>query len=209
MRVRGDLQGRPCANASIMWKPDRVRSPRNPAEIMDERRVEPDWKSLYPQLRSIARRNLRKHQGLTLLQTTDLVHDAWLKLSVQSELQPEHRLSFLAYAARTMRSVIVDAARSRLAAKRGGHAAHVSLDEVAESDADGIQLTALPRDVITLNDALQDLAKLDADLAQLVELRYFAGLTEVEVAELTGRARASVQRDWAKARAVLLDLLRA
>ena len=106
-----------------------------------------------------------------------------------------------------MRSVIVDAARARLATKRGGLAEHVDLDEMADSASDGSQNAALPLDVVTLHDALQDLAKLDPDLAQLVELRYFAGLTEVEVAELTGRSRASVQRDWAKARAVLLDLL--
>jgi RNA polymerase sigma factor (TIGR02999 family) len=174
---------------------------------MNEPRAEPDWQSLYPQLRAIARQSLRRHQSLTLLQTTDLVHDAWLRLSAQSQLPTTQRLAFLAYAARTIRSVIVDAARARLATKRGGHATHVDLDELVEIEADAEQTAAMQRDVLGLHDALQDLAKLDANLAQLVELRYFAGLTEVEVVELTGRSRASVQRDWAKARAVLLELL--
>lgn len=171
----------------------------------------PDWQALYPQLRALAHSRLRQHQPLTLLQTTDLVHDAWMRLRAQAHLAPTQRLPFLAYAARTMRSVIVDAARARQAAKRGGDAVHLALDESAESVADGPALpaAAVPADVLALHDALRDLERLDAALAQLVELRYFAGLTEAEVAELTGRSRASVQRDWAKARAVVLDLMQA
>ncbi len=158
---------------------------------------------VYPQLRRMARQRLRQHQPLTLLDTTALVHESWLRMAGSVALEGVDRAHFLAYAARTMRSIIVDHARARLSQKRGEGVDELPLDD----EALPLPAPQVPQDVLRLHDALQDLSRLQPALTQLVELRYFAGLTEAEVAELSGRPLRSVQRDWAKARALLLELM--
>jgi RNA polymerase sigma factor (TIGR02999 family) len=157
----------------------------------------------YPELRTIARRRLAKDDRGTLLDTTSLVHECFLKLAGQEQLALEDRRHFLAYAATTMRSIVVDFARARVAARRGGGAARVTLDS-AVFDA----VPAGEDEVLAVNEALDDLAGLDPRLAQVVEMRYFGGLSDAEIAEALDLGIRTVRRDWAKARLVLATSLR-
>lgn len=161
-------------------------------------------REVYPQLRRMASQRLRQHQPLTLLDTAALVHESWLRMLGGSALDGADRAYFLAYAARTMRSIIVDHARARTSQKRGG-----GIDELPLDDDESLLPPApqVPAEVLRLHDALKDLSRINPGLTELVELRYFAGLTEAEVAELGARPLRSVQRDWAKARALLLELM--
>mmetsp|Transcript_25857 Transcript_25857/g.63785 ORF Transcript_25857/g.63785 Transcript_25857/m.63785 type:complete len:156 (+) Transcript_25857:423-890(+) len=153
----------------------------------------------------MARSRLRQHQTFTLLGPTALVHETWLRLLAAGLTDADDRAYLLAYAGRTMRSIIVDHARARLADKRGGgHAEQPLHDEAGELIE--IDAGAAP-DVLRVHEALADLGRSQPALCTLVELRYFAGLTDDEVAELTGRSLRSVQRDWMKARALLMEIL--
>lgn len=153
---------------------------------------------LYDDLRLLARAKLRKHQPMTLLDTTALVHESYLKLVGQRALPVTDRHHFFAYAARVMRSVIVDMARARLAERRGGDAGHVSLDtDVADS-------TPAPEDeVLRVHEALETLSQADETLARVVEMRYFGGMSELEIAEALGSSERTVRRQWQKARLLL------
>ena len=153
---------------------------------------------LYDDLRRLARSKLRKHQPMTLLDTTALVHEAYLKLVGQQALPVSDRHHFFAYAARVMRSVIVDMARARLAERRGGDAEHVALDTgVADSTP------APENEVLRVHEALETLAQADEAMAQVVEMRYFGGMTELEIAEALGSSERTVRRQWQKARLLL------
>jgi RNA polymerase sigma-70 factor, ECF subfamily len=170
----------------------------------DERALDALVPLLYEELRTQARRALRREgQGHTL-QPTALVHEAWLRLAGQEHAHWESRTQFMAVAAQVMRRVLVDHARTRHAAKRGGSARQVSLGD-AEKDgaaqvagADGSSLDAV--DVLALDDALTRLAAMDPRKAKLVELRYFVGLSIPEAAEAMGVSQATVGREWAVAR---------
>ena len=153
---------------------------------------------LYDDLRRLARAKLRQHQPMTLLDTTGLVHESYLKLVGQEALPVGDRHHFFAYAARVMRSVIVDIARARLAERRGGNAEHVELDT---SVADNTP--AQESDVLRVHEALETLAQADEALAQVVEMRYFGGMTEPEIAEALGTSERTVRRQWQKARLLL------
>ncbi len=153
---------------------------------------------LYADLRRLARARLRQHQTMTLLDTTSLVHEAYLKLAGAQSLPVENRQHFFAYASRVMRSVIVDFARARLAERRGGAAEHLVLDTSL-----GERLAAPENDVLRVHEALDVLAQADARLAQVVEMRYFGGLSEAEIAETLGLSERTVRRDWEKARLLL------
>lgn len=154
---------------------------------------------MYDDLRRLARSRLHQHQAMTLLDTTSLVHESYLKLVGARELPIEDRHHFFAYAARVMRSVIVDFARARRAERRGGDASHVVLDTEL-----GEKLSAPETDVLRVHEALEVLAQADPKLAQVVELRYFGGLTETEIAELMGRSERTVRRSWDKAKLLLM-----
>ncbi|WP_430391569.1 ECF-type sigma factor [Dyella sp. 20L07] len=156
--------------------------------------------AIYDDLKRMARQRLRKGQPLTVLDTTALVHETWFRVSEKLGLLQDDRAHFFAYAARAMRSVVVDAARERAAQRRGGDVRHVTLDTdlpVAHGDDE----------VLRVNDALGDLEKRDERLARVVELRYFVGLDEIEAAQVMGVSRRTLQRDWAKARALLWEAL--
>ena len=159
--------------------------------------------SLYAELHAMAKRQLGGAQEDTL-DATALVHEAYLRLVGQQDVEFADRAAFFAYAATAMRSVVVDHARSRLALKRGGGDAVQRVAELPEIADDGLRLD---EDLLSLDAALTQLAALDEHLAQVVELRYFAGLSEAQIAEFTERSERSVRRDWQKARMFLLGLL--
>jgi len=156
---------------------------------------------VYAELRRQARRALRREGAGHTLQPTALVHEAYLKLVDQQPSRWEGRAQFYGVAARCMRQVLVDAARTRRAAKRGGGAHPITL-----SDADGLAAApaaggeAAGHDVLALDAALARLAALDPEQARLVELRYFAGLTLDETAATLGISPATVSREWTVAR---------
>ena len=157
--------------------------------------------TLYHELHAMARRQLAGQRGHTL-DATALVHEAYLKLTGRREVEFSDRAHFFAYAASAMRSVVVDYARQRLAQKRGGDLHRVT--ELPDDVEGGLRLD---EDMLGLDTALTKLAGVDAKLAQVVELRYFAGLSEQEIAELLQRSERSIRRDWQKARLFLLASL--
>ena len=157
--------------------------------------------TLYQELHSMARRQLAGQHGHTL-DATALVHEAYLKLVGRNSAQFDDRAHFFAYAASAMRSVVVDYARQRLAQKRGGDLHRVT--ELPEEVEGGLRLD---EETLGLDTALERLAAVDVKLAKVVELRYFAGLSEQEIAELLERSERSVRRDWQKARLYLLASL--
>ena len=157
---------------------------------------------VYDELRQIARARLRRRPGETL-NTTAVVHEAYLKLTAGETPPFRDRSHFFALAARAMRFVLVDYARDRAAQKRGGPGADLPLDEalaVAGDHADA-------HDLLALDAALDRLGALSERLAETVELRFFGGLTHDEVAEATGRSVPTVKRDWRRARAYLYQLM--
>ncbi|WP_101926242.1 MULTISPECIES: ECF-type sigma factor [Luteimonas] len=158
--------------------------------------------TLYQELHQMARRQLAGQHGQTL-DATALVHEAYLKLIGRHEARFDDRAHFFAYAASAMRSVVVDYARQRLAQKRGGNLHRVS--ELPDNIESGLRLDD---DTLALDAALTRLADVDARLAHIVELRYFAGLSEVEIAALLERSERSIRRDWQKARMYLLASLK-
>ncbi|HWS73166.1 MAG TPA: sigma-70 family RNA polymerase sigma factor, partial [Thermoanaerobaculia bacterium] len=160
---------------------------------------------VYAELRRQAQLALRREDEGHTLQPTALVHEAWLRLADQQNPRWESRTQFFAIAAQMMRRVLLDHARARHALKRGAIAVQVSLGDgdffATASGAQSGQRTPVdPLDVIALDDALARLAGLDPKKAQLVELRYFAGLSIPEAAEALGVSTATIGREWAIAR---------
>jgi RNA polymerase sigma factor (TIGR02999 family) len=158
---------------------------------------------LYDDLAAMARARLRRGHPVTLADTGVLVHESWLRLQGTAQLGFEDRNHFLAHAARVMRSVIVDMARRSHAERRGGGAVFITLDTQVSDAATGDET-----DVLLVAEALQELAQLDPRLASVVEMRYFAGLSETEIAAALGVAVRTVRRDWEKARAFLVMALK-
>ncbi len=156
---------------------------------------------VYDELRVAAHRQLvGRRQGQTL-NTTDLVHETYLKLVDRSRADWRDRTHFLAASAVAMRHILVDAARRRAAGKRGGEARRVPLNESF------VGAGGQPVDILAIDEALTALADFDPKLAQLVELRFFGGWMIEEVAELRGVSGRTVKRDWRKARAFLYRAL--
>ena len=153
---------------------------------------------LYADLRQMARRRLRGQQPLTLLDTTSLVHESFLRLEGLGAVAVTDRQQFYAYAARVMRSVIVDTIRRRNAARRGGDCQLVTLDTEM-----GDMLCREEDDVLRLAEAIDELSRIDARAAQVVEMRYFAGMADAEIASVLGVTERTVGRDWRKARMLL------
>jgi RNA polymerase sigma factor (TIGR02999 family) len=163
------------------------------------------FESLYPDLRRVARARLHQQGRPESLNTTSLVHESFMRLAATASLRLEDRKHFFAYAAKTMRSVIIDTAREHLADRRGGGAEHVTLGGTAALQvADN---SGASDDLLRVNDALQQLEALDPELAELVEMRYFGGYSEAEIAELKGVNERTVRRHWDKARAWLFVAL--
>jgi len=154
---------------------------------------------IYKELRRIAGNLMRAEQGGRTLTATALVHEAYLKLVDANRLDVEHRAHFLALAAKMMRQILLDKSRRRHAAKRGDAAVRVDLDAVAEFVAGESKDRAL----IALDDALEELAQVDQRRAQVVEMRYFGGLSVEETAVALQISSDTVMRDWKLARAWL------
>ena len=156
---------------------------------------------VYDQLRHLAARQLAGERAGHTLSPTALVHEAWLRLADDASLAPEDRRQFFAIAARRMRQVLVDHARRRDAAKRGGRAREsVTLSALSDGRSGGV-------DALALDQALGQLERADPRKAQVVELRYFGGLEMGEVASVLGISRATAQRDWDVAKAFLYRAL--
>jgi RNA polymerase sigma factor (TIGR02999 family) len=151
---------------------------------------------VYAELRRLARSHLRKEHSGHTLQATALINEAYLRLVNQQQLRFENRTQFYALASRLMRHVLVDYARRRQAQKRGGNELALSFDESRDS-------RQAPVDLIALDDALRELARLDERQGRIVELRYFGGLSIDETAQALGISPKTVKRDWGTAKAWL------
>ena len=157
----------------------------------------------YQDLRRLAHARLHGGGRNTVLDTTALVHESYLRLARAHHLSFEDRLRFMSYAGHVMRSVIVDLVRERRAERRGGDVAKIALT----TQLGGQPLAEGEREILRVHDALELLAQRDARLAQVVELRYFAGMTEAEIAEVLQVTERTVRRDWSQARLFLADAL--
>jgi len=156
---------------------------------------------LYPELRRIARQHLGRRAAGDTLESAALANEAYLKLVRAGGVRCENRVHFLALCSQMIRRILVDHARGRGYAKRGGNAVRVPLDDVVAGARDrGIELLAL-------DEALESLSKMDARKGRVVELRYFGGLSAEESAEVLGISPETVKRDWKMAKAWLLAVL--
>jgi RNA polymerase sigma factor (TIGR02999 family) len=159
------------------------------------------WDLTYQELRVIAGRHLLRERVDHTLSPTALVHEAYLRLVDQTRVEWKDRNHFFAIASRMCRRVLVDHARRRVAAKRGGEAVRITLD-------DGTPGPEGPaHEILALDEALDRLAHLNERLGRVVEMRYFGGLTEEEIAESLGVTPRTVRRDWVKAKGFLYDML--
>jgi len=157
----------------------------------------------YGELRKLARSRLRGGGRHSMLDTTALVHESYLRTVNAGALRSDNRRAFFAFASSVMRSVIVDAVRQRRAQRRGGDLQRLTLDtQVAD------QLPAAEDDLLRVHEALDVLAAAEPRLAQVVEMRYFGGFGEAEVGAALGLTERTVRRDWDKARLLLSALLR-
>jgi RNA polymerase sigma factor (TIGR02999 family) len=161
--------------------------------------------AVYPVLRDIARARLRRLPGGLTLSATEIAHEAYAKLAQANDIGFKSRAHFYAVAARAVRHIVIDYARARSSDKRGGKIPVVSLDAVDHEDhAASIDLDV---DWLSVHDALEELTKLDESCARVVELKFFSGLSNEEIAETTRVSRATVVREWRFARAWLADRL--
>ena len=149
---------------------------------------------VYPDLRRLAGRCIRRERPGHTLQPTALLHEAWMELVNDSSIDWQNRAHFFALAARCMRRILVEYARGRNAQKRGGGGAKVELTEGLLFSEDQIDT------VLMVDEALGQLAEWDARQAQIVEMRYFGGLTEDEIGAVLGVSARTVKRDWSMAR---------
>lgn len=157
---------------------------------------------LYSELRQIAHRRLARNGRDGIAETTALVNECFMKLVQRDSLAPSDRAHFLAYSATVMRSIIVDAARQARTDRRGGDAEHVTLGtDLLDSTI------AAATEILDVHNALDALERVDARLAQVVKMRYFAGMEDAEIAEALGLSKRTVARDWEKARLLLADAL--
>lgn len=169
-----------------------------PSETPIPRRISSKYMpEVYEDLRQIAEGYLRRERPEHTLEPTALVHEAYLKLSSQSKLAPNDRRHFLAIAAGAMRQILVDHARAAHALKRGGGWQRISVAEAISTASQGSE------PLLTLDAALQRLAVEDERAAAIVEMRFFAGLTETEIAAELGMSERWVRSQWAHARAWL------
>ncbi|WP_348012900.1 ECF-type sigma factor [Roseateles sp.] len=160
------------------------------------------FSAAYDELRKLARARLRDGGRNTVLDTTVLVHESYLRFLRSGRLRPDSRRAFFAYASQVMRSVIIDAVRERQAQRRGGDLARLTLDtHICDSTPAGED------EVLKVHEALEALAAAEPRLAKVVEMRYFGGYNDLEIAEALQLADRTVRRDWDKARLLLGVLL--
>jgi RNA polymerase sigma factor (TIGR02999 family) len=157
---------------------------------------------VYKELRRIAGYAMQNERPGRTIEATGLVHEAWIKLIDIRNVDWQHRAHFFAIAAQVMRHILLDRARKRVATKRGGEGPKLNLDDLPEIG------TSRARELIALDDALNELARVDARRARVIELRFFGGLSVEETAEVIQVSPDTVMRDWRLARAWLLAELK-
>ena len=157
----------------------------------------------YGELRKLARARLRDGGRNTVLDTTALVHESYLRFIKSGSLRSDDRRAFFAYASRVMRAVVIDTIRERQAERRGGDLQRLTLNTAI---ADNVP--AGEDEVLRVHEALDVLAQVEPRLARVVEMRYFAGYSETEIAEALSLTDRTVRRDWDKARVLLGEMLK-
>lgn len=167
------------------------------ADRGDHAAAEALFATLYTELHRLARRELARRGGDLTLGVTTLLHEAYIKMSDRDGIAFPDRARFMAYAARVMRGLVIDHVRNRRAAKRGGLFRHTTLEtSVAEQAVSG-------HDLQRISDALDELAKVDAALAEVVDLKFFCGFSFAEIGAMRGVSERTIQRHWEKARMYL------
>jgi RNA polymerase sigma factor (TIGR02999 family) len=167
------------------------------AEQGDKAATDALFDTLYAELRRMAKRELGKRAGFVSISATTLLHEAYLDMSVREGQSFPDRARFMAYAARVMRTLIIDHARERHAEKRGG------LFEITSLSTNAMENSVDHREVSQIGDALDELAKVEPKLAETVDLKFFCGLSFVEIAALRDVSERTVQRNWERARLYL------
>jgi len=167
------------------------------AHLVDKEALDQLMPIVYEELRRQAARYLRKERPGHTLQTTALIHEAYVRLVDQRHLQLQNRAQFFGIAAQLMRRILVDHARTKNRVKRGGSNVKVSIDDAT------FAVKGQDLDVVALDEAFQRLAEIDEQQSTVVELRFFSGLTVEETAEVMGISKATVKRDWSMAKAWL------
>ena len=169
------------------------------ADAGDPRAADEMFSALYHELHRLAEHQLRRHGPALSLGTTTLLHEAYLNLAGRESSRFADRAYFLGYASRAMRWIVIDYARRARAQRHGGGASEIQLTDAERETAVGMTAPELEE----LSEALDELAAVDATLAQLVDLHFFCGFSFVEIAALRGVSERTVQRDWRKARLLL------
>ena len=191
----------PASDPVLLWERHVTETAGNGEALPADRRTlgltEELLAETYDLLRRMASRQLSGRRRSATLNTTLIVHEAWLKLSHDDTRRFSDQDHYLATASQAMRQVLVDHARRKLAEKRGGGAVHVDIDEHP------VPAATLEDRILDIEAALKALARLDPDLERIVECRFFAGLTVNETARILGRSVRTVERDWARARTYL------
>jgi RNA polymerase sigma factor (TIGR02999 family) len=168
----------------------------------DEAALHRVFDATYGDLRALAHMRLSQGARALMLDTTALVHESYLRFANAGQLNINDRQHFLRYAANVMRSVIVDFVRERIAERRGGAAQHVTLStQIGDTTPTGED------EILRVHEVLEELAQYDQRMVQVVEMRYFAGMTENEIADVLGVTDRTVRRDWEKARLWLAQAL--
>jgi RNA polymerase sigma factor (TIGR02999 family) len=186
-----------------MDEPGRLTTLLDRAQQGDREAADGLFAESYALLRRLARARLRAHARTPTLDTGMLIHEVYLRFVAEGRLTIEDSLHFRRWAGRVMRSVIVDLARRRQAERRGGRLARITLTAqlpIAAPEAD--------EQVLRVHEALETLAAVDARASEVVQLRYFGGMTEPEIAEALGVSERTVRRDWDKARLMLTEMMR-
>ena len=161
------------------------------------------FSAAYSELRKLARSRLRDGGRNTFLETTALVHESYLRFVKVGELRIDDRRAFFGYASKVMRSVIIDSVRERQAERRGGDSTDLTLDTQVAAE-----LPSGGAEVLHVHETLLALEQAEPRLAQVVEMRYFGGYSELEIAEVLGITERTVRRDWDKARLLLMSALK-
>lgn len=181
--------------------PSDPTTPPRPATPGPDSHAHALFAGLYAELHRIARREVHRQGAQSPVSATTLLHEAYLAMAQKEASRFADQSHFLAYAGRAMRGLVIDRVRARQAAKRGGGLDITSLDAQVAEDCEE------PEQLVALGDALDELATLEPELANVVDLKYFCGLTVAEIAELQGVSERSVQRRWEKARLLLFRAL--
>ena len=182
---------------------ERLTVPLSRMQSGDKAARDAVFSEAYQALRRLAHARLHDGGRNTLLDTTALVQESYLRFVQIGELKIEDRRAFFGYASQVMRSVIVDSARARMAERRGGDAQKLTLYTGIEDD-----LAQDEEAILRVHEALQALKKADARAAQMVEMRYFGGFSDKGIAETLGITERTVQRDWEKAKVLLRAILK-